>query len=410
MKGSDSVRKPAGRHVGLHVEHLEPRLLMAAAVGVWTDGVATVKVYDYAGGLDTNADDIVVKFGDPGEVSSIKLGGDSAMTGVGILIGATSVGSIKDARKGDLGDLAYIAAAAPIKSIKVKSGVTGFHLNGYGVDGVVFPSDIDSDGHTDDLTAVYAPGGVGKISLGGSLQGDIWIGGADSKGVALKSFSLLQGDLLGEIVAQAGSVNKVTIAGALAAGSNVRVGGILKSLRAASYALDNGGTDYGLSAASYGKITFTELGLKLSENSVPYQDNDFVITDGDDQISEAHAIALGVTIKGYSVGSPSDVDMFSFTVGAGQTIGFDIDCPYDTDTYIRLFNATGAELANNDDGTAPGESYDHWASYMEYTFASGGTYYLGVSGLSNTLYDPETGADDDPGSTGKYTLTTTVLA
>jgi hypothetical protein len=385
--------------------------MSAALVGSWSDGVATVAAYDCSGPLDVSAADISVKFGNPGVVSSVTLGGTNEMTGLGILVsGATSVNSIKDARKGTLGDLAYIAADAPVKSIKIKGGIAGYGLNGLSVGPVTFSTDIDSDGVLDDLTAVYASDAVGKISLGGSLQGDIWIGGADTKGVALKSLSLKTGDMSGELVAPAGSVAKVKIGGALTAGSNLRIGGALKSFRALSYATDNGGTDYGLAAATYGKISFTELGLKLSEADAPYQDGDFFIADGDDQISEAHLIPVGVKIKGYSVGSPCDVDMFSFTVGDGQTIGFDTDCPYDMDTYIRLFDAGGNELAYNDDGSAPEESNEHWASYLEYTFVTGGTYYLGVSGYDNNGYDPLDGTGDTDGTVGSYTLTATILA
>ena len=139
------------------------------------------------------------------------------------------------------------------------------------------------------------------------------------------------------------------------------------------------------------------------------------LSDLNDQISEAIATAVGETIGG--VISPTqtspdpeaevgDVDMFRFTVAAGQRVGFDIDRPAGSslDSWIRLFDAAGTQLAFNDDGAAPGEGAST-ESYLEYTFASAGTYYLGVSGFRNASYNPLTGVGDAAGSTGAYTLT-----
>ena len=57
----------------------------------------------------------------------------------------------------------------------------------------------------------------------------------------------------------------------------------------------------------------------------------------------------------------------------------------------------------NDDGAALGESHTY-ESYLEYTFTSGGTYYLGVSGYRNNAYNAVSGTGDASGSTGDYTL------
>ena len=44
-------------------------------------------------------------------------------------------------------------------------------------------------------------------------------------------------------------------------------------------------------------------------------------------------------------------------------------------------------------------------SYLSYTFATGGTYYIGVSNNANKAYEPREGYDDNGvGSTGAYTL------
>ncbi|MBI3468045.1 MAG: DVUA0089 family protein [Planctomycetes bacterium] len=129
--------------------------------------------------------------------------------------------------------------------------------------------------------------------------------------------------------------------------------------------------------------------------------------DLDDQIAEA--ISLGAinqtqTRTGESISFGIDVDVFSFSVVAGQRIGFDIDRPSGSlDSYVRLFDSAGNQLASNDDGPMPGEP-PSLESYLEYTFSSAGTYYLGVSGYPNRSYNAVTGGDDVSARTGAYTL------
>ena len=64
---------------------------------------------------------------------------------------------------------------------------------------------------------------------------------------------------------------------------------------------------------------------------------------------------------------------------------------------------THVELAANDDKAGPGES-GGGNSYVEYTFVSGGTYYVGISGSGNTSYNAIAGTGDMSGSSGSYTL------
>jgi hypothetical protein len=71
-------------------------------------------------------------------------------------------------------------------------------------------------------------------------------------------------------------------------------------------------------------------------------------------------------------------DLFALTVPAGSTLMARTSLPVGSaapvDTYLRLFDATGKQLAANDDGG--GSFY----SLLTRPFAQGGTYYLGVSG------------------------------
>ncbi len=127
--------------------------------------------------------------------------------------------------------------------------------------------------------------------------------------------------------------------------------------------------------------------------------------DVNDQFSEAIAIATDGIVSG-SISNPVDVTMYKFTVVAGQTISFDIDnngSPLDS--YMRLFRSNGTQIAANDNAAAPGEQL-HVSPYINYTFNTGGTYYVAISGKGNQNFNPNTGNGDTNGSTGSYTLTT----
>src|SRR6267142_2180228 len=130
--------------------------------------------------------------------------------------------------------------------------------------------------------------------------------------------------------------------------------------------------------------------------------------DPDDQISEA--IALGALTQTRSttnqIDTSTDVDLFSFSVAAGQKISFDIDPPPTSaavDSLLRLFDSAGNQLAQNDNAPAPGES-PSLESFLSYIFPAAGTYYVGVSGNLNNTFNPLTGDGDTPGPTGPYTL------
>ena len=69
------------------------------------------------------------------------------------------------------------------------------------------------------------------------------------------------------------------------------------------------------------------------------------------------------------------------------------------DTLLRLFNASGNELAFNDDHG--GTLY----SQITYSFASAGTYYVAVSGYDNRSYNPSiAGSGSTTNTFGDYQL------
>jgi hypothetical protein len=104
-----------------------------------------------------------------------------------------------------------------------------------------------------------------------------------------------------------------------------------------------------------------------------------------------------------------DVDLYKIVVATGQRLMLDIDArsltPRSTlDSVVRLFDESGRLLASNDNDTRSGsESRD---SFLTWTAAAGGTFFVGVSGFGNAAYDPRTvTADRRAGSTGGYRLT-----
>lgn len=142
--------------------------------------------------------------------------------------------------------------------------------------------------------------------------------------------------------------------------------------------------------------------------------DDILVTgeeDPDDTISEAVSLgAVSGTVTpapGQSLNSNIDVDMYSFTVAAGQRVAFDVDRPAAGplyDSVLRLFDATGTQLAANDNQYGPAPESNNLEAYLEYTFATPGTYYIGVSGGANQSYNPLTGAGDVADGVGAYDL------
>lgn len=165
---------------------------------------------------------------------------------------------------------------------------------------------------------------------------------------------------------------------------------------------------YFVAVSGFGNSSFNAL---TGTGDTPGSIGNYSITvvsdsDSDDQISEAidlGAVSGTVTRTG-AIDVGTDVDMFRVTVTSGQTVRFDVDALSQTfDSYIRLFDANGNELARNDDGPTPGEGAS-LESYLEFTFASGGSYFLGVSGYGNSNYSAVSGSGDLNGSSGEYTL------
>jgi len=106
------------------------------------------------------------------------------------------------------------------------------------------------------------------------------------------------------------------------------------------------------------------------------------------------------------VDADADVDLFKLSLTAGDTITVDTDSDayaMAVNTYLRVFDAQGNQVAVNDNGEAPGElpSTD---SYLEFTAPEDGDYYIGVSGFGNFIYDPAVAESGIAGSVGSYDI------
>lgn len=198
------------------------------AACVWQQGSVTVTVYDKAGGIDFAPEDIQVRFGRDDSVTGIRLGGSLSMDGVGLVIhGATSVGRITDARRGPIGDLAFIACDAPLRGISLRGPLAGYNLNGESLGGIDFPADLDGDGLTDDLTSLYVTGDLGTTRITGQVGGDLLVDGAVSN---LQTSAPILGD-----VTITGEARNLRIGGDLGhAGGLVHIGGNLNRLTVSS--------------------------------------------------------------------------------------------------------------------------------------------------------------------------------
>ena len=125
-----------------------------------------------------------------------------------------------------------------------------------------------------------------------------------------------------------------------------------------------------------------------------------------DELTDAQSIALSVSSPvsvsetiGDGLHGSKDVDLFAFSLQTGQSVTVDIDTPGGSlDSYVRLFDDTGTEVASNNDEDGYGTD-----SLVTYTAPTGGTFYAGVSGNPNGSYDPQSGGSGSAASTGDYT-------
>lgn len=128
--------------------------------------------------------------------------------------------------------------------------------------------------------------------------------------------------------------------------------------------------------------------------------------------SAVQDIIVGSTIFGnigkddsFVIGA-ADIDLYRFTPTASSTVNIQTQAlqAFSADTFLRIFDVNGAQIAANDnqDSTTRG-------SFVQISVTAGTTYYVGVNGASAEAsnYDPFTGAGASDGSQGDYVLQVT---
>ncbi len=308
----------SGVRASLRLEALEPRLLLSSGaenvmpmdalpspIGHFQFGNANVWVYDLSGPVDINASEVVVKFAANDVISSITLTGTNSMEGLGIAVsGASSVGSIKDSRKGPKGDIAFIAVNSAVKSIQINGNMSGYNINGDTFGTWTIPPDVDRDGSETDATAILTRA-VPSIKVAGTVDGDVVVLG-DVAGVGLKSFSA--GTMHGGMMTD-GSAGKIALSGSLTGA--MQIGGNLSGLQI------RGGNLSGLVDVQGTAGKLSVAGAKNKQTG---------LTTGGDMASGAY-IRAGVALSGLTVsGSMNLVQMCAPLITSVAVGGDVVDC------------------------------------------------------------------------------------
>ncbi|MFO0869977.1 MAG: Ig-like domain-containing protein [Pirellulales bacterium] len=108
-----------------------------------------------------------------------------------------------------------------------------------------------------------------------------------------------------------------------------------------------------------------------------------------------------------------DVDFYRFQLDVGDRVTIDIDTavgPAQLNSFLRVFDEVGLQVAANDNAAAPGEG-GGTDSYIDFTATRTGTYYVAVSGAGNQSYDPNSLSGRATSATrGAYTINVDVSA
>ena len=130
--------------------------------------------------------------------------------------------------------------------------------------------------------------------------------------------------------------------------------------------------------------------------------------DVGDTLATATAITLPVDANiavpgmvGDGANGAKDVDLYQLTLGTGEQLSVVLNGVFYGQ--IRFFNAAGQQV-----GTQFGPYVNPGTTSQagQFTAPAAGTYYVGITGYSNTSYDPTVaGSGTNASYTGAYTLT-----
>lgn len=178
-------------------------------------------------------------------------------------------------------------------------------------------------------------------------------------------------------------------------------------------------TDYFVAITGYGNSTFDPflLGSGSSGDVGQYIFNSRVLSSSQAVVLSNDAVGNGAvqTViidsvvsaqigqdNGFVIGA-DDIDIYRFMPTTSGMVNIRTDAfeSYNSDTYLRFFDANGIQIAANDNATV-----NTRGSFVQVTVTAGATYLIGVNGASLQAgnYNPITGAGAANGSLGDYTL------
>ena len=156
---------------------------------------------------------------------------------------------------------------------------------------------------------------------------------------------------------------------------------------------------------SAGRITVSTAGGLMVYQAGASTTSDAALTpaaDAGDSLATAqaitvladHQVSLGSSI-GDGAQTTKDVDLYKIELDAGDTLSLTMS---GLAGRVRIFDASGTPLAAQTYAAAANSTVLQWVA------PTGGTYYLGVSGSSNSAYNPASAGSGAASSTGSYVL------
>lgn len=160
----------------------------------------------------------------------------------------------------------------------------------------------------------------------------------------------------------------------------------------------------GISGASQGSY---ELEVVLENPPVEDPTNDTLetaVTTGLNRDNPGSLTESGIIGDNEELEAPGlDVDLYKVQLKLGDELAINVESAVldsDLDSYLRVFNEQGEEVAFDDDS---GEFTD---SQLNFAPEANGIYYVGVSGFGNSEYEADTpGSGAAAETTGEYDLT-----
>lgn len=311
---------------------------------------------------------------------------------VGTVVGADGTDTVTNVEFLRFAD--QTVAAAPTGGLVVGGDITANTING-----TAFADILGGGGGDDVLTGLAGndtlDGGSGNDRLSGGDGNDVLIGGAGNDtidggaGSDIADYGGAQGGVsvslaAGTAIGAAGSDTLTSIEEVRGSAFNdVLTGDALGNILRGGGGVDvlngGGGNDL-LFAGAPGTAGGAPDVVKARETANATIGTAINIDGGFDLQARTgvenattipHATILGTAHGG--------LEYYAFTVRAGDTVRFDIDSA-SFDAALRLFQANGNEIAQNDDpATADSDGSGAQDSVLNYTFTTAGTYYIQVS-------------------------------